>query len=144
MSINKEKVRTKVIELLPYRFHISIGVTAFGLWLQFILLPLWQLYFIPAVIGGLIVGDKALRGFWTGFIGMWVALLVYMNITLFTAIEAVDTLVGAAVGISGLGFFVHILILLIWALFSGIGGTVGVYIYPFVPFYEKLNKQTAP
>ena len=139
MSVNKEKLRKKVIELIPYRFYIAIGITAFGLWLQFMFLPFWQFYFLPAVIGGFIAGDKPIKSFWIGFIGMWIALILYMNVVLFTAIEAIDALLQASAGISGLGLLIHILVLLIWTSFSGMGGMVGAYIYPFIPFYEKLE-----
>jgi hypothetical protein len=47
---------------------------------------------------------------------------------------------GAAIGYSGLGVITHILFLLILATFSGLGGIIGVYIYPFIPFYENLEK----
>jgi hypothetical protein len=139
MSVNKEKLRKIVIGLIPYRTYIAIGLTAFGLWLHFMFLPLWQLYFIPAVIGGLIAGEKPIKSFWIGFIGMWIALILYMNVVLFTGIEAIDALLQAAAGISGLGLLVHILVLLIWASFSGMGGMVGAYIYLFFPFYEQID-----
>ena len=141
MSNNREIVKNKLIDLIPYRYHIAIGLTALLMWLHLLFFPVWELYFLPAVLGGLIVRDKAIRGFWVGFIGMCLALLVYMNFALFTAIEAVETLVGAAIGIQGLGTFVHLIILLILATFSGLGGIIGVFIYPFVPFYEKLGEE---
>jgi hypothetical protein len=133
-------MKEKMIELSPYRLYIGIGITAIGLWLELMFLPLWQFYFVPAIFGGLIVSEKASRGFLTGFFGMLCALLVYMNIILFSGIEAVEALMGAAIGYSGLGIIAHILFLLILASFSGLGGIIGVYIYPFVPFYENLKK----
>ena len=141
MSKNREIIKQKVISLIPYRYPIAIGLTALLLWLHLLLFPIWELYFLPAVLGGLIIQDKASDGFLVGFFGMILALLVYMNFALLAAIEAVETLVGAAVGIRGLGILVHLIILLILATFSGLGGIIGVYIYPFVPFYEKLGEE---
>ncbi len=141
MSKNREIIKGKIIDLIPYRYYIAIGLTALLLWLLLLFFPAWELYFLPAVLGGLIVRDKAIRGFLVGFFGMCLALLVYMNFALVTAIEAVDILVGAAVGLSGLGSLVHLIILLILTTFSGLGGIIGVYIYPFVPFYEKLGEE---
>jgi hypothetical protein len=140
MSNNREIIKEKLIELIPYRYPIAICLTALLLWLSLLLFPVWELYFLPAVFGGLIIRDKAKQGFMVGFLGMCLALLIYMNVALLTAIEAVETLVGAAIGIRGLGTFVHLIILLILATFSGLGGIIGVYIYPFVPFYEKLGE----
>ncbi|MCK4848005.1 MAG: hypothetical protein KAT16_03160 [Candidatus Heimdallarchaeota archaeon] len=139
MSKNTEIIKEKVIVLIPYRYFIAIGFTALLLWFHLLFFPAWQLYFLPAVLGGLIIRDKAIRGFLVGFVGMSLALLLYMNFALFTAVEAVETLVGAAVGVGGLGFLVHIIILLILASFSGLGGIIGTYIYPLFPFYEKLG-----
>ncbi len=140
MSNTRDTIRTNIVQLLPYRDYIGVGITALGLWIELMFLPFWQLYFLPAVIGGLIVSEKASRGFVIGFFGMIVALLVYMNIVLFTGIEAVELLMGAALGFSGLGVIAHVLFLLILACFSGFGGIIGVYIYPFVPFYENIQK----
>ena len=140
MSITRDKLKANVIQLLPYRDYIGVGITALGLWIELMFLPFWQLYFLPAVIGGLIVSERASRGFVVGFLGMVGALFVYMNVVLVTGIEAVELLMGAALGLSGLGFIAHILFLLILACFSGFGGIIGVYVYPFVPFYESLKK----
>lgn len=140
MSNTRETIKASIIKLLPYRYHIGIGITAVGLWLELMFFPYWELYFVPAIFGGLIVSERAIRGFLAGFVGMLVALLVYSNFALFTSIEAVEALMGAAIGYSGLGFLVHIVILLILASFSGLGGIIGVYIYPFVPFYENLKE----
>ena len=141
MSKNKEIIKGKIIDLIPYRYYIAICLTALLLWLHLLFFPVWELYFLPAVLGGLLIRDKAIKGFSVGFFGMLLALLVYMNFGLITAIEAVETLVGAAVGVRGLGTLVHLIILLILAIFSGLGGIIGVYIYPFVPFYEKLGEE---
>jgi len=141
MSKNRKIIKGKIIDLIPYRYYIAIGLTALLLWLHLLFFPVWELYFLPAVLGGLLIRDKAIKGFSVGFFGMLLALLVYMNIGLITTIEAVETLVGAAVGVRGLGTLVHIIILLILAAFSGLGGIIGVYIYPFVPFYEKLGEE---
>ena len=141
MSKNIEIIKEKIIDLVPYRYPVAISLTALLLWIHLLLFPIWQLYFLPAVFGGLIVSDKAFRGFLVGFFGMGIALLLYMNFTLFTSIEAVETLMGAAIGIQGLGPIVHIVILLILASFSGLGGMIGVYLYPFIPFYEKLGEE---
>ena len=141
MSKNIEIIKTKIIDLIPYRYPIAICLTALLLWIHLLFFPVWELYFLPAVLCGLIVRDKPIRGFLVGFFGLLLALLVYMNFTLFTAIEAVDTLIGAAVGIQGLGTLVHIIILLLLASFSGLGGIIGIYLYPFIPFYEKLGEE---
>ncbi|MHA1443659.1 MAG: hypothetical protein ACTSR4_02790 [Candidatus Hodarchaeales archaeon] len=141
MSKNREIIKEKIIDLIPYRYYIAIGLTALLLWLHLLFFPVWELYFLPAVFGGLLVRGKATHGFLVGFLGMGLALLVYMNFAIFTAIEAVETLVGAAIGFQGLGTLVHLIILLILATFSGLGGIIGVYIYPFVPFYEKLGEE---
>jgi hypothetical protein len=136
---NVELIKEKIIDLVPYRFPIAICLTALLLWIHLLFLPIWELYFLPAVLGGLIVRDKPIRGFLVGFCGMGLALLLYMNITILTGIEAVETLVDSATGIQGLGFLVHSIILLILASFSGLGGMIGVYLYPFIAFYEKLG-----
>ena len=141
MSKNREIVKEKIIDLIPYRYYIAIGLTALLLWLHLSFLPIWELYFLPAVLGGLLIRGNPKQGFLVGFFGMFLALLVYMNFALFTAIEAVETLVGAAIGFQGMGTLVHLIILLILASFSGLGGIIGVYIYPFVPFYEKLGEE---
>ncbi|MHA1977451.1 MAG: hypothetical protein ACW98F_10990 [Candidatus Hodarchaeales archaeon] len=139
MSNTRETVKAKIIQVTPYRDYIAIGITAFGLWFELMFFPYWQLYFIPAIFGGLVVSERASRGFLVGFLGMMGALLVYMNITLLTGIEAVEALMGAALGYAGLGFIAHVVFLLILATFSGLGGIIGVYLYPFVPFYENLK-----
>ena len=140
MSITRDSIAQNIVKLLPYRYYIGILVTTVGLWIELVFFPYWQIYFVPAVFGGLIVSERAKRGFSAGFFGMLGALLIYMNITLLTGIEAVELLMGAAIGFSGLGVITHVLFLLILASFSGLGGIVGVYLYPFVPFYEKLEK----
>ncbi len=140
MSITKESIKENITQLLPYRYYIGIAVTTVGLWIELVFFPFWQLYFLPAVFGGLIVNEKAKRGFSAGFFGMLGALLIYMNVTLISGIEAVEVLMGAAIGFSGLGIIAHVLFLLILAAFSGFGGIIGVYIYPFVPFYEYFDK----
>ena len=141
MTNNIELMKEKIIDLVPYRFPIAICLTALMLWIHLLFFPIWELYFLPAVLGGLIICDKPIHGFLVGFSGMGLALLLYMNFTLFSGIEAVEALVGSALGIQGLGFIVHIIILLILASFSGLGGMIGFYIYPFIPFYEKLGEE---
>ena len=140
MNTTRDSMRANIIRLLPYRYYIGIGVTALGLWIELMFFPFWQLYFVPGIFGGLIVSERAGRGFLAGFLGMVGALTVYMNITLISGIEAVEALMGAAIGYAGLGFMAHVLFLLILASFSGLGGIIGVYLYPFVPFYENLEK----
>ena len=141
MNKNIEFIKGKIIDLVPYRFPIAICITALLLVIHLLFFPIWELYFLPAVLGGLIIRDKPIRGFLVGFLGMCLALLLYMNFTLFSGIEAVEALVGSALGIQGLGFIVHIIILLILASFSGLGGMIGVYLYPLIPFYEKLGEE---
>ena len=141
MTNNIELMKEKIIDLVPYRFPIAICLTALMLWIHLLFFPIWELYFLPAVLGGLIIRDKPIHGFLVGFSGMGLALLLYMNFTLFSGIEAVEALVGSALGIQGLGFIVHIIILLILASFSGLGGMIGVYLYPLIPFYEKLGEE---
>ena len=139
MNTTRETMKANIIQAMPYRDYIAIGITAFGLWFEIMFFPYWQLYFLPGIFGGLIVSERASRGFLVGFLGMMGALIVYMNIILFTGIEAVEALMGAALGFAGLGVMAHVLFLLILASFSGLGGIVGVYLYPFVPFYENLK-----
>ncbi|MHA1978717.1 MAG: hypothetical protein ACW98I_17585 [Candidatus Hodarchaeales archaeon] len=141
MNKNIELLKTKIIDLVPYRFPIAICLTALLLWIHLLFFPIWELYFLPAVLGGLIIRDKPMRGFLVGFFGMGLALLLYMNFTILSGIEAVETLVDSAMDIQGLGFLVHLIILLILASFSGLGGMIGVYLYPFIPFYEKLGEK---
>ncbi|MHA1944491.1 MAG: hypothetical protein ACXAC6_14235 [Candidatus Hodarchaeales archaeon] len=141
MNNNIELMKEKIIDLVPYRFPIAICLTALMLWIHLLVFPIWELYFLPAVLGGLIIRDKPIRGFLVGFFGMGLALLLYMNFALLSGIEAVETLVDSAIGIQGLGFLVHLIILLILASFSGLGGMIGVYLYPFIPFYEKLGEE---
>ena len=120
-------------KLLKYRFYIAIGITAIGLWLQFLIFPYWQYYFVPAIFGGILLGSDVTRGFFAGFFGMIIALVIYMNFTLIFSVEAVDILIEAALGMQGFGFIVQIIILLIWTFFSGLGGMIGVYLHPFLP-----------
>ncbi len=141
MNKNIEFIKEIIIDLVPYRFPIAICLTALLLWIQLLFFPIWEIYFLPAVLGGLLILDKPVRGFLVGFFGMCLALLLFMNFTLLSGIEAVETLIGAAIGIQGLGFIVHIIILLILASFSGLGGIIGVYLYPLIPFYEKLGEE---
>ena len=73
MSEIQNAILEKLKEWSNYRFYVAIGITAIGLWLQFLLFPYWQYYFIPAILGGILIGFDATRGFFAGFIGMRVA-----------------------------------------------------------------------
>ena len=141
MSNSIELMKEKIVYLIPYRFPIAVCLTALLLWVHLMFFPIWEIYFLPAVLGGLIIRDKPIRGFLGGFLGMCLALLLYMNFVLLSGIEAVETLIAAAIGIQGLGTIVHVVILLILASFSGLGGMIGVYLYPLIPFYEKLGEE---
>ena len=133
MSEIQKLILEKFNEWSNYRFYVAIGITTLGLWLQFLLFPYWQYYFVPAIFGGILLGSDVTRGFFAGFFGMIIALLIFMNFTLIFSVEAVDILIEAALGIQGFGFIVQLIILLIWAFFSGLGGMIGVYFRPFVP-----------
>ncbi len=133
MSERQEMIMKELRKLAQNKFYIAIGITIVGLLLEFIFFPFWQFYFVPAIFGGLFLGLDTTRGFLSGFLGMLVALVIFMNFTLINSVNAIDILIETALGLKGFGFIVQIIILLIWAFFAGLGGFIGVYLRPFLP-----------
>ncbi|MHA2236891.1 MAG: hypothetical protein ACXAB2_00835 [Candidatus Hodarchaeales archaeon] len=137
MSEKQATIIEELKTLAQNRFYVAIGISTLVLLLEFIFVPLWQFYFIPAIIGGLILGSDATRAFFAGFIGMLLAILIFMNFALINSVDAIDALIESALGLKGFGFIVQIVILLIWGFFSGLGGFIGVYLRPFLPSEVK-------
>jgi hypothetical protein len=136
LQINLDEIFV-IIE--QYALYIGIAATLIISWLLFVFLPIWQLYFIPGIIGGVITAKNFYRGFFTGFLGTLFAQIIFLNFAFFSVIESVELIMGVALDISGIGTTIHILILLIWSCFSGFGGLIGVSIYFLFPFYEKTS-----
>lgn len=133
---NKLAESTSLLE--PFSFHLGVLTTIISSWMLFVFLPIWQIYFIPGVIGGFFAGKRLYRGFLAGFLGTLIGEIIFLNFALFTVVESVELLMNAASGNSGLGLIMHLAILVIWSLFSGFGGLIGASLYSFFPIY-KLN-----
>ncbi len=139
--ISQKSFNKSIIYIEQFAFYIGIASTLIISWLLFIFFPIWQLFFIPGVIGGIIAAKKFSRGFIAGFLGTLFAQIVFLNFAFFSVIESVELVIGVVLDISGIGIFINVLIILIWSCFSGFGGLIGVSIYFLVPFYEKTTNE---
>lgn len=123
-------------ECEPYSPYIGFVITMVISWLFLSIFPIWQFYFLPGIFGGFITGKRYIKGFFVGFLGMLVSITIFLNVTLFIAVEAVELILQSAFGISGMGLIGHIVIIVIWCLYSACGGLIGISIYHYIPFYQ--------
>jgi hypothetical protein len=140
MSFEKN-LKDFIFFLEPFSFHLGVLTTIISSWIMFAFLPIWQIYFIPGVIGGFLAGKRFYRGFFAGFLGTLIGEIIFLNFALFIAVESVELLMSAALETSDLGLIMHLIILVIWSLFSGFGGLIGVSLYSFFPIYELISEK---
>ncbi|MFX0085720.1 MAG: hypothetical protein ACFFAU_08600 [Candidatus Hodarchaeota archaeon] len=139
--ISEKNFKKFIINIEQFALYIGIASTLIISWFLFIFFPIWQFYFIPGTIGGIITAKNYYRGFFAGFLGTLFAQIVFLNFAFFSVVESVELVMGIVLDISGMGIIIHVLIILIWSSFSGIGGLIGVSIYFLFPFYEKAASE---
>ncbi|MHA2033434.1 MAG: hypothetical protein ACW99Q_29020 [Candidatus Kariarchaeaceae archaeon] len=134
MSLTQEQKESIGSFIISYQWYIGLGIGILASLITSLLTQAWIFLFITSALAGLIM-NRAKAGVLAGALSVFFTFLIFLLYRIFTgpALAVLDLFIGL-VGLSGFGWLVFIIILILGFLIGASGGFLGASVSELVPW----------